>query len=109
MCLSVKRLLCFLAALLLVLSPLFSEKLYSLTESQMQSLEKELTTLEELATTQEEQIKKLNSQLAEQEKLLKKSKDKMIIECITIGGVSFCVGALVTSLIIIGVQDVNSK
>ncbi len=103
-----RRCFCFVLVVLLFCLPCLSEKNYTITELQLNNLKKEIETQETLVNEQEKQIENLNNLLIEQNQLLKKSKSNMIETCIIIGGVSFCVGALVTSLIIIGVQNVNN-
>ena len=68
---------------------------YKITENQLQQLEQTIENAKISAAQQQKTIETLQKNLKEQSKLLKQSERKGVKNCITVGVVSFSVGAVV--------------
>lgn len=100
MCL--QRLKIFLSVLLVALfvsSPLFSEKSYTITETELNRLETNLKTLQEELTASQTELNEVRTQLQTASELLKKSEKERGSELLTGCVAGMVAGALVGGII----------
>lgn len=99
MCL--QKLKIFLSVLLVALfvsSPLFSEKSYTITETELNRLETNLKTLQEELTASQTELKEVREQLETASTLLKKSEAESKKGTLTV-----CIAGVATGLIVGGI------
>lgn len=88
----IKKFVCLLCLLSFASVCCFSNS-YKITENQLQQLEQTIENAKISATLQQNTIETLQKNLAEQSKLLRTSERKALNNCITVGVVSFSIGA----------------